>query len=384
MPTPYDRSTEPWPTVPAAGVTTRPPLRRARSGRMIAGVCRGVAEHLGISVSATRWIAVALAVFGGASVPAYCFLWALMPKTSVADDQAAAADDQERDDERSRWGTVVIVGAVVLAAGAAVSGSFTTGSGLAGSVLLPGLAIAVGAMIAWSNLDDAQRSAWLGARRGRLPYVGLRVALGVGLAVVGILVLLTHGQSLSTTWDSFLAAVGVLFGVGIIGAPWAVRFWGDLKREQQAAARASERADIAAHLHDSVLQTLALIQRQSGDPAAVTRLARAQERELRSWLYAPGIGRSSRMGRPWSRPSERPCSMPFDTVGRRSRHMSRSAPTASRRSCGTAVRASTSKTCPAIDSACGDPSWSVWNDMAARLGSGAVTMAPRSSCTSPR
>lgn len=296
VPTPYDRSTEPWPTVPAAGVTTRPPLRRARSGRMIAGVCRGVAEHVGISVSATRWIAVALAVFGGASVPAYCFLWALMPKTSVADDQAAAADDQERDDERSRWGTVVIVGAVVVAAGAAVWGSFTTGSGLAGSVLLPGLAIAVGAMIAWSNLDDAQRSAWLGARRGRLPYVGLRVALGVGLAVVGILVLLTHGQSLSTTWDSFLAAVGVLFGVGIIGAPWAVRFWGDLKREQQAAARASERADIAAHLHDSVLQTLALIQRQSGDPAAVTRLARAQERELRSWLYAVPSGEGSTLG----------------------------------------------------------------------------------------
>jgi signal transduction histidine kinase len=76
----------------------------------------------------------------------------------------------------------------------------------------------------------------------------------------------------------------------LIAAPWAVRLWGDLRREQAAAARASERADIAAHLHDSVLQTLALIQRRAGDPAAVTQLARAQERELRTWLYAGQSG----------------------------------------------------------------------------------------------
>jgi signal transduction histidine kinase len=119
------------------------------------------------------------------------------------------------------------------------------------------------------------------------------VALGAGLTVAGILVLVTRGESFSAVWDALLAAVAVLVGALIIAAPWALRLWGDLRREQVAAARATERADIAAHLHDSVLQTLALIQRQSNDGAAVTRLARAQERELRSWLYAGPQGSQS-------------------------------------------------------------------------------------------
>jgi signal transduction histidine kinase len=70
-------------------------------------------------------------------------------------------------------------------------------------------------------------------------------------------------------------------------APWAVRLWRDLDSEREARVRETERAEIAAHLHDSVLQTLALIQRSSGDAARVARLARAQERDLRDWLYGP-------------------------------------------------------------------------------------------------
>ncbi len=73
--------------------------------------------------------------------------------------------------------------------------------------------------------------------------------------------------------------------------PWWLRIARDLVLERQARARAEERADIAARVHDSVLQTLALIQRRAEDPQAVVQLARAQERELRSWLFegrAPG------------------------------------------------------------------------------------------------
>ena len=163
--------------------------------------------------------------------------------------------------------------------------------GVIGTVLVPLFTIAVGAIVAWSNLDDAQRSRWLGSGEGR--YGWMRVALGAGLTVAGILVLVTRGESVSAVWDALLAAIAVLVGALIIAAPWALRLWGDLRREQVAAARATERADIAAHLHDSVLQTLALIQRQSHDRAAVTRLARAQERELRSWLYAGPQGSQS-------------------------------------------------------------------------------------------
>ena len=96
----------------------------------------------------------------------------------------------------------------------------------------------------------------------------------------------TRGRSLAAIWDIGAAVLAVLAGVALIAAPWALRFWSDLRHEQAERARATERADIAAHLHDSVLQTLALIQRKAGDAAAVAQLARAQERELRSWLYA--------------------------------------------------------------------------------------------------
>jgi len=82
-----------------------------------------------------------------------------------------------------------------------------------------------------------------------------------------------------------VAAIAVLAGAGVVLAPWGLRLWRDLDAERAARAREAERSDIAAHLHDSVLQTLALIQRRSDDPVQVARLARAQERDLRTWLY---------------------------------------------------------------------------------------------------
>jgi signal transduction histidine kinase len=106
------------------------------------------------------------------------------------------------------------------------------------------------------------------------------------LALTGLVIMATRGRSFAAIWDIGAAVLAVLAGVALIAAPWALRFWSDLRHEQAELARATERADIAAHLHDSVLQTLALIQKSSHDPATVARLARAQERDLRSWLYA--------------------------------------------------------------------------------------------------
>jgi signal transduction histidine kinase len=90
-----------------------------------------------------------------------------------------------------------------------------------------------------------------------------------------------------TAARALVAVLAVLAGTALVLAPWGVRMWRDLDSERAARIREAERADLAAHLHDSVLQTLALIQRQSGDQPAVTRLARAQERDLRDWLYGP-------------------------------------------------------------------------------------------------
>ena len=91
--------------------------------------------------------------------------------------------------------------------------------------------------------------------------------------------------SLSVALNVGLAAAFGILGLGFMVGPWLLRLSSDLSEEREARVRSEERADVAAHLHDSVLQTLALIQRSAGDPATVTRLARAQERDLRSWLF---------------------------------------------------------------------------------------------------
>ncbi len=262
----------------------RPPLVRDRSRGWTPGVCAAVAAHLGVSRRSVRWTFVLLTLAGGAGLAAYVFLWALTPEGDVAADPLSTPGSGTAP-ERRQWAVVLVVGGLLVVGGAVLL-TPVLGGGVIGSVLVPLFTIAIGAIVAWSNLDDAQRSRWLGSGEGR--YGWMRVALGAGLTVAGILVLVTRGESVSAVWDALLAAIAVLVGVLIVAAPWALRLWGDLRREQVAAARATERADIAAHLHDSVLQTLALIQRQSHDAAAVTRLARAQERELRSWLYATG------------------------------------------------------------------------------------------------
>ena len=297
MPTPYEPTAAAdtgSPGMPFVHDPLRPPLVRARGRGWTPGVSRAVARHLGVPVRAVRITFVALALAGGAGIAAYVFLWALTPEGDVDDEPGDTTPGTGLPVERRQWGAVVAVGAVLVVIGAVLLTPVLGGS-VRGSVLFPLFAIAVGAIVAWSNLDEAQRTRWLGAGSvsGAGHFGWLRVALGSGLAVAGILVIVTRGQSISAVWDALLAAIAVLVGVLIIAAPWGLRLWADLRREQVAAARATERADIAAHLHDSVLQTLALIQRQAGDTAAVTRLARAQERELRSWLYAGPTGSQS-------------------------------------------------------------------------------------------
>jgi signal transduction histidine kinase len=112
-----------------------------------------------------------------------------------------------------------------------------------------------------------------------------RLAAGLGLVVAGVLLMVSGSGSWEQTWLALLASVAVLGGVVLVLLPWGLKFWRDLESERAGLVRATERAEIAAHLHDSVLQTLALIQRRAGNEHDVVRLARAQERELRGWLY---------------------------------------------------------------------------------------------------
>jgi signal transduction histidine kinase len=152
-------------------------------------------------------------------------------------------------------------------------------------LVLPLLIVAAGAVIAYAQFDEVDRARWFARTGVGTRSAALRLALGVMLVILGVLLLVVQAADLLLLGRTLLAAVAVLVGVVVVLAPWGVRFWRDLDAERAGRAREAERADIAAHLHDSVLQTLALIQRRSHDGAEVVRLARAQERDLRGWLY---------------------------------------------------------------------------------------------------
>ncbi|HPB73157.1 MAG TPA: PspC domain-containing protein [Phycicoccus sp.] len=274
----------------------RAPLERPLAGRYLGGVCVGIAEHLQVPVRAIRWSAVLLTL-SGAGLPAYLFLWAVVPEARhghlidpASGRPSAPVERALAGVQRSRHGAVLAIGGLLVAVGLIV---VLQGAGvdLRAGLLVPLLIVAGGAVVVWSDLDEVgRRQALGGAEEGRRGWMWLRLGLGLTLAVVGMVVLVVRGSGASVALEALLAAVAVLVGVMLVVAPWLVRLWTHAQREQQEAARANERADIAVHLHDSVLQTLALIQRRSAEPAVVARLARVQERELRAWLYAAPAG----------------------------------------------------------------------------------------------
>ncbi len=290
MPTPYEL------TQPAVGHLEDRPVRRMvrpvqGPDRRLGGVCAGLAEHLNLNVRHVRLAFVLASLGGGVGIVAYLFLWALTPQSLETTAVGGAADVVAASRPAHESVRNLLVGLGLLLLGG-VLWAQQHGLNLRLGVTIPVLAVAAGAVLAWSKLDDAERERWLvrdmgsGGRRAAL----VRLGIGIALASVGVVVLATQGLALEGLLGAGIAAVAVLAGAAMIAAPWGVRLWGDLRLEQAQRIRETERADIAAHLHDSVLQTLALIQRKSGDPAEVVRLARSQERELRAWLYAGPIG----------------------------------------------------------------------------------------------
>lgn len=246
-------------------------LTRLQAGAVVAGVAIGLARHVGLDVRLVRVAFVVANLAFGLGIGAYALLWALTP----ADDGAAHRSSRRVPVQ------LLLVGAALLALG----GLGLTGQSVLPDMLrpmLPVLAVAVGAVIAWRDVEAFERQTWLGPGGGRRAVP--RVLAGAALAAVGLVVLITSERGLSMAWDVGVATAAVIAGLGLVLAPWMAGFWRRYEREQTARIRETERADIAAHLHDSVLQTLALIQR-TDDPAMAARLARGQERELRAWLY---------------------------------------------------------------------------------------------------
>ncbi|TWP45233.1 PspC domain-containing protein [Lentzea tibetensis] len=254
-------------------------MRRRRSGRVVAGVAGGLADHLGAPVFWVRAVFALLTAISGVGIAAYALLWMFVQQQPVTEAEPVT--------DRREWQQAV--GLAALGLGIAV---FTGLLANTASAWITGpIAVAlVGAAVVWREADEAQRRRWTDGAlsRGRAGIV--RAVAGALLVGVGIAAFLLNNISFDVLPGALVAVVATLIGVAVLTVPLWMRLVRDLGEERTKRIRTEERAEIAAHLHDSVLQTLALIQKQAESSREVKRLARSQERELRSWLYGREVG----------------------------------------------------------------------------------------------
>ncbi|HEX7189310.1 MAG TPA: PspC domain-containing protein [Actinomycetes bacterium] len=261
-------------TTPAAGPVAR--LYRRSDGRVLAGVARGLADHLGVDVLYVRLAFVVLAAASGAGVVAYGLFWLFAPQDPY---EAAQPRDRERDlTMLLALGSLTVGGLLLLAA---------LGLGLNPGLAVPLVTVGVGVVILWRQVDDDARERWRQATGTDRVGGAARAAGGIALVVVGAGAILVGPANLDGTSGGLVAAIVVALGIALVSGPWWMRMARDLTAERNARIREQERAEVAAHVHDSVLHTLTLIQRHVDNPREVGRLARSQERELRGWLYRP-------------------------------------------------------------------------------------------------
>jgi signal transduction histidine kinase len=266
---------------------SEPRLRRYRYPErgMLGGVCAGLSVYLGLDVRLVRVVTAMTFAAGGVGLGIYALFWALTPI-------APGSEGARR--PRGAW-----IKAVLIVFGVAVVLVALHRSGLTGEVLWPLVVGACGMALVWrpaverpGSVNAVRRLSWreyLSSRGGRIDAP--RLAVGVLLVMFASASTLHALGVLRHLGEAIGAVAIVTLALGLLVAPWFVRLARNLATERAARIREQERADLAAHLHDSVLQTLALIQKRAGDPREVAGLARRQERELRRWLFErPGGG----------------------------------------------------------------------------------------------
>ena len=265
------------------------PLMRSAEGAVLGGVCSGLARRFGVPVRPVRVLAVVAVVPAAIGLLGYSTCWALLPR--MGEDKSVASRVLS---DRRELQIVLAVSTVLLAVLITLVAIGIQGPG---AFAWPLLLSSAGILCVWRGASDDERER-LQARLNTAPLVGaatattwrtvlLRACLGGALVLIGVTLLSRIGQLRGAAIGVFIGTIAVCAGFLMMFAPWWLRTLRELSSERRQRVRAQERADVAAHLHDSVLQTLLLIQKSADQPSEVVRLAMNQERELRHWLFDP-------------------------------------------------------------------------------------------------
>jgi signal transduction histidine kinase/phage shock protein PspC (stress-responsive transcriptional regulator) len=276
-------------------------LRRDPEHGMVGGVCAGLGAHFDIDPLLLRIAFGATTLASGVGLVAYLLAWIILPAGPADDAQGSSRAGAIAGAMRTGRAALEVALGIGFLLVAVLLGLREVGLPFSDALTWPFVLVATGGALIWRQSAESARAdrakaaapvaaathdpaiSAFGARESR-PAVISRIGIGVTLVIAAAIVFLQITGALAAATNVALAAVVVAVALGVIFAPWFVRLLTSLSVERAERIRSQERADVAAHLHDSVLQTLALVQKRAGNPREVAALARRQERELRSWL----------------------------------------------------------------------------------------------------
>ncbi|MEZ5410370.1 MAG: PspC domain-containing protein [Acidimicrobiales bacterium] len=246
--------------------------------RWVGGVAAAVAREIGVQPLVIRAAFAILALAGGWGLLFYGLAWIVL---AVAQPDRLAPYQPEPK-AASPIHRHIAVGMIVVGLLSVFS---QIGFAFFPKIVVPAGFILTGILIAWTRSQDESGVA-----------ATARTVIGVVVGLGGLIAFVLVSDSFVNSLVVVLVAIVIAAGVGLVAFPSLARIGRELDAERQDRVRADERARVAAHLHDSVLQTLALIQRHADDPARTSQLARQQERELRQWLYGTPATLATRLG----------------------------------------------------------------------------------------
>ena len=270
-------------TVPTTSSRREALIIRDPRHRILAGVCAAAGQRLGVDAMFVRVAFAVLSLAGGAGLLAYLVLWAVTPERPGGDLRPGPTPNLHR---ASALGMQVMGALLVLRA---------TGLWLGDPLVWPLALAALGSCVLWARSDDTGKARWTAmavsdrpfgawlSREASLP----RRLIGGALALSGLFALVVANVGLNDLGGALVAFALTVAGLTLLLGPAMWRLVVEVGQERRERIRSEERAEIGAHLHDSVLHTLALIQR-SESPQEMATLARSQERELRTWLQGRG------------------------------------------------------------------------------------------------